>query len=59
MVQSLNISVACSIILYEAFRQKQAAGHYQSPVLGLQERKEMLAEWTDFSTVRQQRARKA
>jgi len=27
--------------------------------LGLQERKEMLAEWTDFSTVRQQRARKA
>ncbi len=28
MVQSLNISVACAVTLYEAFRQKQMAGHY-------------------------------
>jgi len=28
MVQSLNISVACAITLYEAFRQRQAAGFY-------------------------------
>ena len=28
MVQSLNISVACAITLYEAFRQKTLAGHY-------------------------------
>ena len=28
MIQSLNISVACAVSLYEAFRQKAAAGHY-------------------------------
>lgn len=28
MVQSLNISVACAITLYEAFRQRHAAGFY-------------------------------
>ncbi len=28
MVQSLNISVACAITLYEAFRQRQHAGFY-------------------------------
>jgi tRNA (guanosine-2'-O-)-methyltransferase len=59
MVQSLNISVACAVVLYEAFRQKLAAGHYQSPAMGLQERESLLQEWTDFSTIRQQRLRKA
>lgn len=28
MIQSLNISVACAVSLYEAFRQKTLAGHY-------------------------------
>ncbi len=28
MIQSLNISVACAVSVYEAFRQKKAAGHY-------------------------------
>jgi len=28
IIKSLNISVACAITLYEAFRQKQAKGHY-------------------------------
>lgn len=28
MVQSLNISVACAITLYEAFRQRKNAGFY-------------------------------
>ena len=28
IIQSLNISVACAITLYEAFRQKNLAGHY-------------------------------
>ena len=27
-IQSLNISVACAVTLYEAFRQKNIAGHY-------------------------------
>ncbi len=29
MIRSLNISVACAVSLYEAFRQKQLAGHYE------------------------------
>jgi tRNA (guanosine-2'-O-)-methyltransferase len=28
MVQSLNISVACAVSLYEAFRQREKAGFY-------------------------------
>ena len=28
IIQSLNISVACAVTLYEAFRQKEQAGHY-------------------------------
>ncbi|HVZ56693.1 MAG TPA: RNA methyltransferase [Chitinophagaceae bacterium] len=28
IIQSLNISVACAVSLYEAYRQKQLAGHY-------------------------------
>jgi tRNA (guanosine-2'-O-)-methyltransferase len=33
MIRSLNISVACAVSLYEAFRQKNAAGHYDRPNL--------------------------
>jgi tRNA (guanosine-2'-O-)-methyltransferase len=29
MIRSLNISVACAVSLYEAFRQKNAAKHYE------------------------------
>ncbi len=28
IIKSLNISVACAVTLYEAFRQKNSAGHY-------------------------------
>ncbi|HMR85287.1 MAG TPA: RNA methyltransferase [Niabella sp.] len=28
VIQSLNISVACAVALYEAYRQKSVAGHY-------------------------------
>jgi tRNA (guanosine-2'-O-)-methyltransferase len=33
MIRSLNISVACAVSLYEAFRQKQVAGHYEQQKL--------------------------
>ena len=33
MIRSLNISVACAVSLYEAFRQKQKAGHYSNSKL--------------------------
>jgi tRNA (guanosine-2'-O-)-methyltransferase len=31
IIKSLNISVACAVSLYEAYRQKHLAGHYQQP----------------------------
>jgi tRNA (guanosine-2'-O-)-methyltransferase len=34
MIKSLNISVACAVSVYEAFRQKHAAGHYDIIQLG-------------------------
>lgn len=34
MVQSLNVSVACAVCLYEAFRQRDACGAYDTPKLG-------------------------
>ena len=33
MIRSLNISVACAVSLYEAFRQKHQAGHYEKQKL--------------------------
>ena len=33
IIKSLNISVACAVTLYEAFRQKNIAGHYNQPRL--------------------------
>ena len=45
MIQSLNISVACAVTLYEAFRQKQAAGHYQQQKLDTATFQQMSREW--------------
>ena len=33
MIRSLNISVACAVLLYEVFRQRSAAGRYDEPRL--------------------------
>jgi tRNA (guanosine-2'-O-)-methyltransferase len=41
LIQSLNISVACAVSVYEAFRQKTIAGHYTKPSLS-QERMDQL-----------------
>jgi tRNA (guanosine-2'-O-)-methyltransferase len=45
MVQSLNISVACAVTLYEALRQRCAAGHYDAPKLIDEVRRERLESW--------------
>ena len=45
MIRSLNISVACAVSLYEAFRQKTAAGHYQQQKLGNQEYRDISKQW--------------
>lgn len=44
MVQSLNVSVACSVVLYEAQRQRQAAGLYNKPRISHERRQRMLFE---------------
>ncbi|MBS1606423.1 MAG: RNA methyltransferase [Bacteroidetes bacterium] len=46
IIRSLNISVACAVTLYEAFRQKNAAGQYQRRGLPDVRYSELLKEWS-------------
>lgn len=46
MVQSLNISVAAAVTLYEAYRQRRAAGLYDQASLPEAEFNELLAAWS-------------
>ncbi|MEO6489106.1 MAG: RNA methyltransferase [Ferruginibacter sp.] len=42
IIKSLNISVACAVTLYEAYRQKKIAGHYdtlQMPAIAVEQLK--------------------
>lgn len=45
IIRSLNISVACAVTLYEAFRQKNLAGHYNQCKLNDVILKELLEKW--------------
>lgn len=45
MIRSLNISVACAVSLYEAFRQKQNAGHYKKQKLAAEEYASLYNRW--------------
>jgi len=45
IIQSLNISVACAVTLYEAFRQKTIAGHYSSPHLPADYLRSLMDNW--------------
>ncbi|MEP7372537.1 MAG: RNA methyltransferase [Chitinophagaceae bacterium] len=45
IIQSLNISVACAVTLYEAYRQKELAGHYNQRRLEDSRYDELLKEW--------------
>lgn len=47
MVQSLNVSVAAAIILYEAFRQRNQAGLYSVPSLSEPEIERYFQEWIE------------
>ena len=46
MIKSLNISVACAVTLYEAFRQKKIAGNYESRSLSEEQYQTLLNQWT-------------
>lgn len=45
MAQSLNVSVATALILYEAERQLDGSGRYDNPQLSLDAREEIKFEW--------------
>lgn len=45
MVESLNISVACAVTLYEALRQRATAGQYDRPSLDAAELEALTAAW--------------
>lgn len=50
MIQSLNISVACAVSLYEAFRQKTLAGHYAQAGLNQNECATLSQQWGLYET---------
>ncbi|HEX6169581.1 MAG TPA: RNA methyltransferase [Chitinophagaceae bacterium] len=45
IIRSLNISVACAVTLYEAYRQKALAGHYDKAKLNGDVLKELMDKW--------------
>jgi tRNA (guanosine-2'-O-)-methyltransferase len=45
IIQSLNISVACAVSIYEAYRQKELAGHYHKQNLPNEKIHELYNEW--------------
>ncbi|MEJ5285992.1 MAG: tRNA (guanosine(18)-2'-O)-methyltransferase [Candidatus Kapaibacterium sp.] len=45
MVESLNISVACAVSLYEAFRQRNSKGMYDKPQITGQMFEEIFQKW--------------
>ena len=45
IIRSLNISVACAVTLYEAYRQKKLAGHYNQKKLDDVMYDELLKDW--------------
>ncbi|SNS06895.1 tRNA (guanosine-2'-O-)-methyltransferase [Humidesulfovibrio mexicanus] len=47
MVQSLNVSVAAAVILYEMFSQRRRAGLLDSPSLSPEELARLELEWSD------------
>lgn len=51
MVQSLNVSVATALILYEAERQLENAGRYDTPLLSEDKRDEIKAAWVYRDTI--------
>jgi tRNA (guanosine-2'-O-)-methyltransferase len=50
IIKSLNISVACAVTLYEAYRQKNKAGHYDGIKLEGKELDTLRNEWGFLET---------
>ncbi len=52
MVQSLNISVACAVSLYEGYRQRSVAGMYDHPALSESEQELIFKKYADRELIR-------
>jgi tRNA (guanosine-2'-O-)-methyltransferase len=50
IIKSLNISVACAVTLYEAYRQKNNAGHYDTIKLNEEQLNILRDEWGFLET---------
>jgi len=48
-IQSLNVSVACAVSLYEAYRQRLQAGHYENTKLTPEQTEEIYTAWAKKS----------
>jgi tRNA (guanosine-2'-O-)-methyltransferase len=46
IIRSLNISVACAVTIYEAYRQKSQAGHYQESRLSPAAYQQLWKSWS-------------
>ncbi|NEZ04897.1 tRNA (guanosine(18)-2'-O)-methyltransferase TrmH [Wenzhouxiangella sp. XN201] len=57
MTQSLNVSVATALILYEAQRQRQAAGMYEPHSLEEEPWKSLSEHWIERETERRRKGR--
>ena len=51
MVQSLNVSVATALLLYEAQTQLETAGKYNTPQLSLKEKRKIKENWIYRDTI--------
>lgn len=49
MIPSLNISVACAVAIYEAFRQRNAAGFYDQNARPHPDAEQIKSLWASFS----------
>jgi len=45
IIQSLNISVACAVSLYEAYRQKSSRGHYDQRKVNQEQQDLLFTHW--------------
>lgn len=45
IIRSLNISVACAVTIYEAYRQKNNKGHYDAPGRNNLQYNDLLHQW--------------
>ena len=45
MIESLNVSVACAVILFETVRQRIAAGQYETAKISAAELKKLIKSW--------------